>query len=745
VELFAVICETCTARLKVRDMRAIGQILACPKCGGMVQIAPPTGWTPPSTETLAAHADDSVTSTGSTIQFKQPVSAQEALANASSKRREKAAAAAVAAAALTNATPAAASPTSGTFDAAEIANATPSESAAPAVEGAGAAIASRAAAVSRAAATIASSASGVAHSMAQNWIYWLCGPIAVIALVLVSWIVYQSTGSKTQVAAVDTSANPSSAPATAAAPLAQPGEPGANEDPANPNVAQAVPADPPDAAPADPVNDQQPATDQPVEPAGPAAADDMPDNDANAVPGADQARPVDELPPVPKKTPPNKVDAPEADEAMPDDPAPELDANGAATIPKEDNPEAGTTKVEKPVVEDRKQDDAEADAAEDPDAAQPTVSSPIDVDARLADPLERIEFRRIKLVDFCDFLSELSTIPITLDVDALATAGVAPDEPLQQIKKTATTVGELLKVVLAEHGLIYEVHGQQLLITVPPADLITVPYDVRELAGPDEAGGEKLVTLITRFVSPSTWQVAGGKGTIKFAEGKLTVEQTPSVQRRVTTFLERLRVARGFTPKVAAAAGAAPKTKYGRIKERLQKDKIQPVTGTYGIETPLDDVLQWLGKQFRTRILIDGVSLTQVDRTFRSPVKLIIEKQSLDEALISLLDPLDLTFRVVDENTVQVYARKPVGERYEFELHPIRELLDRSNLEKILSVIREKVEPKSWTGAGGAGVIEFDPASKSLLVLQSPEVQIKLEKLLDKSRAGAAPPARKAP
>ena len=59
--------------------------------------------------------------------------------------------------------------------------------------------------------------------------------------------------------------------------------------------------------------------------------------------------------------------------------------------------------------------------------------------------------------------------------------------------------------------------------------------------------------------------------------------------------------------------------------------------------------------------------------------------------------------------------------------------------------VREKIEPKSWTGAGGAGVIEYDPASKSLLVLQSPEVQIKLEKLLDKSRAGAAPPQRKAP
>jgi hypothetical protein len=44
VEPFRVTCETCRARLKVRDESAIGEIHACPKCGSMVQIVPPQGW-----------------------------------------------------------------------------------------------------------------------------------------------------------------------------------------------------------------------------------------------------------------------------------------------------------------------------------------------------------------------------------------------------------------------------------------------------------------------------------------------------------------------------------------------------------------------------------------------------------------------------------------------------------------------------------------------------------------------------
>lgn len=41
MELFKVICVTCQARLSVRNEALIGQIVACPRCGSMVQVAPP--------------------------------------------------------------------------------------------------------------------------------------------------------------------------------------------------------------------------------------------------------------------------------------------------------------------------------------------------------------------------------------------------------------------------------------------------------------------------------------------------------------------------------------------------------------------------------------------------------------------------------------------------------------------------------------------------------------------------------
>jgi hypothetical protein len=44
VEPFFIRCETCRARLRVRDERFLGQVQSCPKCGSMVQIIAPVGW-----------------------------------------------------------------------------------------------------------------------------------------------------------------------------------------------------------------------------------------------------------------------------------------------------------------------------------------------------------------------------------------------------------------------------------------------------------------------------------------------------------------------------------------------------------------------------------------------------------------------------------------------------------------------------------------------------------------------------
>ena len=47
---FSLICKSCAARLKVTKASAVGQLLACPKCGTMLHVTPPAGWSPPPSQ-----------------------------------------------------------------------------------------------------------------------------------------------------------------------------------------------------------------------------------------------------------------------------------------------------------------------------------------------------------------------------------------------------------------------------------------------------------------------------------------------------------------------------------------------------------------------------------------------------------------------------------------------------------------------------------------------------------------------
>lgn len=60
--LFSITCTTCQAKLRVRNVEAIGQILACPRCQSMVQVLPPPGWSGQANQAANALAAAETTS-----------------------------------------------------------------------------------------------------------------------------------------------------------------------------------------------------------------------------------------------------------------------------------------------------------------------------------------------------------------------------------------------------------------------------------------------------------------------------------------------------------------------------------------------------------------------------------------------------------------------------------------------------------------------------------------------------------
>ena len=721
MELFAITCTTCQARLKVRDIAAIGKILACPKCQSMVQVAPPPGWRPPepapvqaapaasplpSVASVAVPAPAITDSVGSgfTIKIPQPIRGQPGGPRAIAETGGHTSIARTPArepVATTVAVPVA------DINPDDIPPLPPAE-------------------VSEAL------LSRFVASVSQQRLLLACSPIAALALALLAWLLFRPTDVTTDVASlaahsattasdVDTRESPAELSSNVAANAAPPSVDATATESALPAVADAPPEG----------GDQAPAEGVPEETASLPSTDGS--SESTAVTGA----------------PPNAIAEPESETPAgvieSEQPAQSIVGNVARPLPPHIAGGASTSDSKVSPLGDN--DDADPDhpaatgSAEAADrqaglfVAQETMPQ-IDVAARLADSLPGVQFKRVPLADFCDFLSRLSTVPITLDVDALAAAGVRVNDPVS-VSAADTTVGAALDAGISKYGLVHVIEGQQLIITSTAGQsdaLTTARYDVHDLAPEGREETDRLALQVARYVAPATWHDRGGKAHVESADGELIVEQTPLAQRSVTAFLDKLRQARGLVAKgTSRQEDAALKTRYGRAKATL--DKV--VTANFAIETPMADVLAWLGRSTGARILIDEASLWETGSWPRIPATVVADHQPLHEVLTALLGPAGMTYRVVDERTIQVFAIRAAAERYEFEVYPVRDLLaGRLDSKELLARLREQFDPATWTEGGGSGAIDIDASGKFLLVLQSPEAQVRLENLLVRAQSG---------
>ncbi len=371
-------------------------------------------------------------------------------------------------------------------------------------------------------------------------------------------------------------------------------------------------------------------------------------------------------------------------------------------------------------------------------------SSNVNTSARLEDRIAGFEWNERPLGLGVDQVAAILGLPVTFDMDALEQLGVSLDDPVS-VGLRRTSLGGILEAMLARRGLIYVVADGLILVTSPESRRTvphTVRYTVSDLTGTEKAGLEELARRLRKLVAPESWQEAGGPGTIEVADGAWRVVQTDPVHYRILVFCEKLRSARGRPLRSRyPAAMFALATRLDRARAKLR----EPVTLNYHEPAPLGEIVGQLAEQTRAKIVVDWLALAADGKPPQVEAALAMDHRPLAEALDKLLRPLGLTYRAVDATTLEVTTVKAVAVRLELEIHPVAKLLSPGvTAAAIQQRIKAEAAGSTWSEAGGPGVIDFDPPSNCLLVLQSPAVQAQVEALLARIGAEKAEPAKPA-
>jgi hypothetical protein len=715
VEAFRVTCETCRSRLKIRSPEVIGQIHACPKCGSMVQIVPPAGW----------NAADAV-----------PV----------------AAAAVVAATALT--TPASAEPPL---------SISPSISEfAPTDFGIDLQTAPPTAIPTEQFAFEPTPPAPVAAVAGISPVVWCAiGGAAVFVVCGLTYVLWPGGAKESPKPAVASAAAPS---ASAADKTSR-----ANDQPAPPtDVANAVDhsqdavaeakSAPSDPAPATNPPTATAASESAKPPASPSpvAAAELNQTKVEATPAAAPApvnAPALEATKIAIASPPAPASTPRPDAAQtasagnhvlkfdPLDFDPEhlslssigsTPANSTASVPATTSipavapPAEASPAAKPPAANEPSADDLFPPVnASQPIKVQrgPVVSgsaSPVDAAQRLAIRVKSLQLPEMPLGKFAEIFGGLSGVPITLDPITLELNGVSA-RTVVSVDSPDATLEQILRATLAAQRLELVERDAHVGVTTTNGDQQhSVDFDVKDLAKSSDAA--PVAALIEHFVAPSTWQSAGGKGTIAVDGTTLHIDQSLFVRREALIFCERLRLARGASLRTKYPAELltvdAP---YGKLNTKLN----QSTTFTFLAGTPLADIVERWEKLSGVTILVDWSALADIDLNPSTTVACSAIERPWSAAFDGILEPLNLGWWVVDGQTIQITSLEALAHIERVEFYPVpKGLRDQFPADGDLTNTLEKeiaARPKR-PGKAGNPHLEIDGVSGRLIVRAAPDI-----------------------
>ncbi|WP_425618492.1 hypothetical protein NA78x_002199 [Anatilimnocola sp. NA78] len=382
--------------------------------------------------------------------------------------------------------------------------------------------------------------------------------------------------------------------------------------------------------------------------------------------------------------------------------------------------------------------DAEPEAPPATDALPKPDPLHIDAPARLSDPLPAIEISGTPLIDFLQVMQDLTTIPITLRPDGLSMAKLTPITPETPVtwKGEATTIGEALRAALKPFGLEPRLEADQLVIDVASPQLTPWPLAVKDLTEGDDNRASELASLITTFIAPDSWGEEEGQPSLVVGKDVFQIRQHRLPLAQCILLTEKLRIARGSRPVSKFDA------KLFELATRTQLARpalSAPITLNYSQPTSVLRIADRLGKVAKVRILFDWQSLASVGWNPTGEATLTVESQPLSSALDDLTRRMQLAWRVVDARTIQITSPATLAAHVELEVYSVKDLLSPKLAgDDLAARMRSAIGSQHFRDAGGRGELRFEANSNCLLASLTQPQQQQLAKLLTQLRGEVA-------
>lgn len=376
----------------------------------------------------------------------------------------------------------------------------------------------------------------------------------------------------------------------------------------------------------------------------------------------------------------------------------------------------------------------------------------IDVDARMALEIHSIVFPESPAAAV-RLLSEFSGVPIEFDIDRFVLLRPSLNKRLDlrlddvDVAAALEKEAEMLKwdVVREQDRIVIEPQSNELSEVVEQrfdvadilGDATPFPVKVGDLVDSSEPGStspEVLVEFVKSLVAPNRWGDDDGEGRITVDGAELVVAHDSVVRKSVEILLEQLRVLRRLDDERRfATEDLAPELRgWETLSKKTPFNLIKPIS--------LQQAVSILEGKFNFLAIWDDAALNALGVGRDSTTNVRIASSPVVKVLSDVLEPFRLNYVILDEKLILITTNEKADSYRTVEIHGFTTLEAPKTLEQARKLTKEmtsEIAPEGWNDPDVA--IWLDVENGCWIIRQSQTVQRKIRAwtsaLLEKEKA----------
>jgi hypothetical protein len=181
----------------------------------------------------------------------------------------------------------------------------------------------------------------------------------------------------------------------------------------------------------------------------------------------------------------------------------------------------------------------------------------------------------------------------------------------------------------------------------------------------------------------------------------------------------------------------SPALQLTKVERAILEALNKPVSVDFEGQT-FDEVIRYLEKSMGQPIIVPKAAMDEAQITSETPVRLKTERVSMRTVLKKILGEVGLTY-IIKDQTIQVTTQRGARETLTTRTYYVGDIVAVvdlrwgpvvnqfqmiENVNRLMTMVSQSVDPLSWDINGGAGRIWFDPVTMSIVVRQTAEVHM---------------------